>query len=238
MKSVSSNPTIEAGGANGSPLRQESLPMGHSLKKISTITAIAFLKAPRKGTIKTRLAKTIGEEKALDAYRKMAERQLIEIPSNWATEIYFTPRDALTEMQAWLGKQHTFRPQAEGDLGARLSAAVKTHFEDSESQLFLLGADCPWLNHEIFELAVKGLESSDMVVGPTYDGGYYLLGIKNWHRTLFENISWSTDLVLTQTLEKADTLNLSVEKLPEMHDVDTSTEWELARKQFSGLDSK
>lgn len=208
-----------------------------SEKKFIEATAIVFLKAPRIGTVKTRLAASIGPEMALAAYRSMATHQLGALPPDWTTEVYYTPRAAASEMHAWLGKDICYRLQSEGDLGDRLSAAVKSHFDKSSNYLFLLGADCPWLGTKELEQAAEQLVAADIVLGPAHDGGYYLLGIKENHRALFEEIAWSTGDVLEQTLERARSSHLSVHQLQPLNDVDTVEEWIMALRSFPHLGS-
>lgn len=198
-------------------------------------TVLIFLKAPRESTVKTRLAKSIGSAKALQAYRKMAEHQLAAIPEHWNASVCFTPSDARSEMETWLGPRNSYEEQAGGDLGERLVQAVRSHFQSGNGPLFLIGADCPWLGKKELESAAKLLETTDVVLGPAHDGGYYLLGIKQPHLSLFQSISWSSERVLEQTIQRARSHDLDIERLPKLHDVDTLEEWTLALEAFPQL---
>ncbi|MEO6568661.1 MAG: DUF2064 domain-containing protein, partial [Opitutaceae bacterium] len=104
-------------------------------------TALVFLKAPRPGLVKTRLAREVGEQAATEIYRTLAGEQWRRIPGNWRAEVHFTPHDAETEMRAWLGERGIFRPQGEGDLGARLATGFAAAFRAGASPVIALGGD-------------------------------------------------------------------------------------------------
>ncbi len=194
-----------------------------------------FLKAPRRGEVKTRLAKTIGDSKALSAYRQLVERQMAILPSGWDTRIHYTPTNALQGMQSWLGSSYPYQAQSEGNLGQRLSQAVSLHFKNHATPLLLIGADCPWLDSPTLESAADALEHADVVLGPAHDGGYYLIGLNSNQPSLFDAIDWSTESVFLQTLERASKAGLSVFLLDPKHDVDSREEWELALSNFPEL---
>jgi len=188
------------------------------------ITVCLLLKAPRPGLVKTRLAREVGFPRATAIYRALVERQIEALPAHWPVVIYFSPPEAETEMSAWLGglrpERSLFLPQCEGDLGARLAAAVAAEFARGATRLFLLGGDCPTLEASDLIEANTRLDSHDLVVGPATDGGYVLLGLKANHPGLFENIAWSTPKVLTQTQAAATRLGLSVTLLAPREDID------------------
>ncbi|NER01069.1 MAG: glycosyltransferase [Cyanothece sp. SIO2G6] len=198
-------------------------------------TILLFLKAPRKGLVKTRLAKSIGDRGALGAYRNLVSKQIAEFDPSWPLNIHYTPVDAQAEMSDWLGSARSFIVQESGDLGKRLSAAINQHFQNQTGPVFLLGADCPWLNSVILKKASRAAVLSDVVIGPTHDGGYYLLGLNQNHPGLFEDIKWSSEEVFGQTIERAEGLGLSVASLPTLHDVDNLHEWTLAQNTFPEL---
>lgn len=201
----------------------------------NTFTVLIFLKAPRAGRVKTRLARGIGSEAALRAYRKLAEKQLAAMDREWNVEVHYAPSDALQEMRVWLGESFTYVPQPEGDLGERLMSAVNRHFRRSRGPLLLVGADCPWLDSGCLTAAFEALVTCDVAIGPTHDGGYYTLGLKGDNLSLFENIDWSTESVFQQTLERARAENLTVSTLEILHDVDTLAEWKQALQHFPDL---
>ncbi|PTY02075.1 hypothetical protein DB346_10150 [Verrucomicrobia bacterium LW23] len=188
-------------------------------------TACLFLKAPRAGTVKTRLARDIGADRALAVYRALVERQAAALPPAWSVVVSFAPHDALEEMESWLRPRFPqgvrFEPQCDGDLGDRLASAVQREFlQCGATRLFLLGGDCPQITADYLHKAEASLETHDMAVGPAQDGGYVLLGLRSPLTALFENITWSTPVVLAQTLAVAKHLSLSIATLPTLEDVD------------------
>ena len=134
-----------------------------------------FLKAPRLGTVKTRLAAEIGERHALRLYRVLAARTLTAVrTAGLEAIIWYSPPDARTEMEFWLGDAWELRPQVTGVLGARLVAAA--HAVPRGHPWVAIGADCPALTAPILREACAHLERTGLVIGPAYDGGYYLIG--------------------------------------------------------------
>ncbi|WFB37891.1 TIGR04282 family arsenosugar biosynthesis glycosyltransferase [Kiritimatiellota bacterium B12222] len=192
---------------------------------------LLFLKAPRPGTVKTRLAKDLGEDQACEAYKMLVRRQLENLPKDAELLIHFAPANAHAEMNEWLGPQHRYIPQCEGDLGQRLSFAVKQAFEHHTSPVFCIGSDCPQLETGHFIEANNHLKKdADLVLGPTEDGGYYLIGMTRYMPELFTNIAWSSEHTLRDTLKAANALNLSTALLEQLWDVDELCDWERACK--------
>ncbi len=200
-------------------------------------TVCLVLKAPREGTVKTRLAREIGAQKATEIYRALVEHQARAIPADWEVAVHFAPEDAGPEMEAWLGpllpKNRRFVPQGEGDLGSRLTSIVRTEFQRGTTALFLVGGDCPAVSGTYLEDAGRRLTASDIVLGPAVDGGYVLLGLKTPQVGLFEKISWSTPQVLAETLAAAKRLALTVDFLATLEDVDDEAS---LRRQFGEAD--
>lgn len=195
-------------------------------------TVLLFLKAPRLGEVKTRLAAAIGPETALRIYRSLADAQVERLPCDWPLEIHFTPADALPEMKQWLGESYTYRPQVSGGLGERLSAAVEQAFAAGSKQVVCIGADCPALDAACLHRAAQALtDESDIVFGPASDGGYYLIGMKRAEIAVFQDIPWSTENTLAASLKKADQLGLQAKLLDPLHDLDTVDDLQRARDE-------
>jgi len=186
---------------------------------------IIFVKAPRCGTVKTRLARAIGDEAACAAYRRMVEEVVDRLASLASVELRFTPDDAVTEIRQWRRDNWQLRPQGEGDLGQRLERAFAEAFAKGAQRVAVIGSDCPAITPADIELAWSVLGTSDAVLGPSQDGGYWLIGLREPRPTLFQSIDWSTDKVLNQTLRRARARNLKVELLRELSDVDTESDW-------------
>ena len=179
-----------------------------------------FLKAPRSGTVKTRLAAEVGDRRALRLYRVLVARTLAAVrEAGLDATIWFTPPDAVNEMRFWLG-EWDFRPQASGDLGARLAAAARA-IEPGRGWM-AVGADCPRLSAEHLREARVIVQRGELVIGPSEDGGYYLIGGPTPLPDLFSGIPWSTDRVLEETRARLERAGVGWQELPVLRDVDTA----------------
>mgnify|MGYP003675933734 CR=1 FL=1 len=196
-------------------------------------TILIFLKAPQLGRVKTRLAAEIGDAAALDAYRRLVARQMAALPTGWSVEVQFTPAAAEAEMRRWLGEApgRQFVAQREGDLGAKLAFAVEGAFIRGAARVLLIGGDCAELGGREFTAAARGLESHEVVLGPSKDGGYYLLGLRREHPEVFEGIAWSTGAVAEQTRQRLRTRAIAWQELNELRDVDTLADWHLVENR-------
>jgi rSAM/selenodomain-associated transferase 1 len=185
--------------------------------------ASVFLKAPRLGTVKTRLAAEIGERHALRLYRVMAARALAAArEAGLDASVWYTPADAGPEMRHWLGDEWVLRPQASGDLGARLAAAV--HAVDPGRGWLALGADCPRLDARLLRQAADAVLEGQVVLGPTVDGGYYLVGGLAPMPDLWSDMPWSTERLLEATRARLAAAQVSWRELPVLRDVDTAAD--------------
>ncbi len=186
---------------------------------------IIFLKAPRPGSVKTRLAQTIGVEPACAAYRRLVETLFENLASVPGVELRFAPDDAEAEIQSWLRAGWKGRPQGVGDLGERLQRAFAEAFSAGAKRVVIIGSDCPEITPRDIAEAWHALQSHDLVLGPATDGGYWLVGLNQVQASLFIDISWSTKTVLDETIQRARFINARVRLLRELVDVDTETEW-------------
>ena len=194
---------------------------------------IVFVKAPRPGATKTRLAQRLGEQAAVEVYRAMAEealRRTAPRAGDYERLVFWAPADAGPEVEAWLAAE-TCLPQVEGDLGRRMAAAFDEVFRRGARRAALVGSDVPRISRAVVIEALAGLEEHDVVLGPAHDGGYYLVALAGSCPALFTGMPWSTPSVLAATLERARTLGLSVRLLEPLRDVDTledlRAEWPL-----------
>ncbi len=180
-----------------------------------------FLKAPRLGTVKTRLAAEIGARQALRLYRVMASRTLAAVrEAGLEATVWFTPADAAIEMRRWLGERWDLRPQSSGDLGARLAASAQAV---ARGQGWLaVGADCPRLDAALLREAADAVESGQIVIGPSDDGGYYLVGGPTPLPDLFTGMPWSTSGVLEETRARLGRAGAAWHELVTLRDVDSA----------------
>jgi rSAM/selenodomain-associated transferase 1 len=109
--------------------------------------------------------------------------------------------------------------QSRGDLGDRMSSAFRSVLT-MEDKAVIIGSDCPEISQDIINQAFTSLESNDVVIGPTYDGGYYLLGMKRLHKDLFTDIEWSSHSVYSDTINTIEKKQLSYKVLDKKHDLD------------------
>lgn len=187
---------------------------------------VVFLKAPRAGSVKTRLAEALGPEGACAAYRRLVETLLENLAPLASVELCFSPSDAGTEVKPWLRTGWSMIPQTSGDLGERIHSAFATHFLTDAQRVVLIGSDCPELTVRDIEAAWLALEEHDVVLGPARDGGYWLIGLRSPQPMLFTGMPWSTDRVFAETKRRAHEHDLRVAVLRELSDVDMITDWE------------
>ena len=180
-----------------------------------------LLKAPRLGTVKTRLAAEIGARQALRLYRVLAHRTLAEVRvAGLEATVWFTPADAATEMRRWLGEGWDLRPQASGDLGTRLAATA--HAVPPGRGWLAIGADCPRLDAALLREAADIVSRGQVALGPSEDGGYYLIGGRTPLPPLFADMPWSTRGVLEETRARLTRAGVAWRELPCLRDVDTA----------------
>lgn len=191
---------------------------------------IIFTKIAEPGKVKTRLAKSIGDEKALEVYRKLI-RHTRDVTINLDADlrVYFTPEAPLNH-KIWDKHHYTYFKQKDGDLGHRMSQAFKETFDEGYEKVAIIGSDCAELTTKILEQAFSELDQADVVIGPAKDGGYYLLGMKDPDTDLFKNKHWSTDTVFEDTISDLIQKNKIWYELPILSDVDTVED--LNRIQF------
>ncbi|MBD80807.1 MAG: glycosyltransferase [Crocinitomicaceae bacterium] len=179
-----------------------------------------FAKNSSEGKVKTRLAKDIGDKKALEIYQLLLKHTRdVALGVNCFRMVVYSD---FIDFEDHLFNNHYFLKdeQSSGNLGERLSNSFKTNFEEGFDNIVCIGSDCFELTSEIIEDAFEKLKNNDVVIGPAKDGGYYLIGLKKMHSQLFENKEWSTPNILLDTLLDLKNLNLKYELLPTLSDVD------------------
>jgi rSAM/selenodomain-associated transferase 1 len=185
---------------------------------------LVFLRAPEKGRVKTRLAREIGEEKALDLYKVLVEKMLSALEkSGLDHRICFFPADKKALVKDWLGPDHIYLPQKGDDLGLRMGNALSRAFDDGAQKAILVGTDIPDIKDSHLLSALDLLDKNNVVLGPSLDGGYWLIGFqrKQFCPDLFSRVDWGTDSVFSTTIEKCRKADLSPGILPALRDIDT-----------------
>jgi rSAM/selenodomain-associated transferase 1 len=186
---------------------------------------LIFVKYPEPGKVKTRLAKDIGSENAALLYRKMAENTVYNLSksSDYRKIIFFDPPERRSDVTHWLKINGlSFIAQEGNSLGERMSNAFSHAFSLGAPKAVIVGTDCPQITTETILKAFEKLDTSEVVIGPTYDGGYYLLGFSRFIPQVFHDIDWSTDLVFDQTMKKLRDNGIKSECLEMLRDVDTA----------------
>ena len=205
---------------------------------------LLFLKEPRPGRVKTRLGHTMGMEQATIVYRAMVRLLLIQLSELEECRLRFcyAPDDAHDAMRFWLlpeimdvteiqlNPEHVdFRPQGEGDLGARLSRAARQAFEEGYQKIAFIGSDCIEISSRWIQAAFAQLnDRHEAVIGPTPDGGYHLLAMQRYLPALFEEIPWSTPATCQVTTARAAEEGISLYRLPPLADIDTEEDYRSA----------
>lgn len=193
---------------------------------------IVFIRAPRVGSVKTRLAAGMGAENACAAYRRMIDHLMPAVrASGFSVELRHTPDDAGDEVARWREPGWELAPQGAGDLGARLGRAFAASVAAGYKRTLVIGTDCPYVTSIDLRAAATALDTCAVVIGPALDGGYWLIGMRGLHPELFRAIPWSSAGVMPTTLFRAQSGNLDVHRLRELEDIDTLSEWE-AFEQF------
>ncbi len=183
-----------------------------------------FTRFPQPGRTKTRLIPALGAVGAADLQRQMTEHLLKRFQRfcpqrQLALEVHFAG-GSCEQMAGWLGDSTVLTPQCEGELGERLTFALRRGFTAGLERIVVVGSDCPDVSEVQIAQALALLKSYDVVLGPAVDGGYYLIGLNSFCPTLFEDIPWSTERVLETTQAIAHRCGLSVALLTPLSDID------------------
>lgn len=188
---------------------------------------LVFLKAPLPGLVKTRLAASLGQPLALAAYRAMVGNVLAAVDaSGLPATFHYTPADEFPAVEALCGPERRYRPQAVGDLGARMEAALADAFTAGAEAALLIGCDLPLLTGPLLAGAAARLSRADAVLGPAADGGYWAIGFTRpgFCPVAFYDIPWSTGRVAARTAAVLSAAGRRLELLPELSDCDEAAD--------------
>jgi hypothetical protein len=190
---------------------------------------LLFTKYPRPGSSKTRLIPALGAGKAALLQRWMTQsvlRKIVELSNNYPCKMVVSHDGGSPQaMRQWLGDSLVYEKQYPGDLGERMFHAIAAHLPRSRAVL-LVGSDCPSIDGTVFQEAFAALRHNQVVIGPAFDGGYYLIGVQGGLsrgdlRFLFSDITWGRPDVLACTIERIKALHLNHQLLKKLHDIDT-----------------
>ena len=208
---------------------------------------IVFVKNPIQGKVKTRMAATIGNERAVEVYLELLNHTKSVI-TKWLEEldvkvqkqavIYYS--DYINDEDLWSQPYFLKKLQdSHPNLGMRMQSAFEQELVSEADRVVIIGSDCLALRPAHLTEAFEILDKNDIVIGPADDGGYYLLGMKRLHSFLFENKSWSQPILLAETLtdikqtESSENTCLSYHLLETLSDIDTWEDYLRALKAAS-----
>ncbi len=212
--------------------------LGMNIQRQPQEEIIIFTRYPKPGKVKTRLIPELGERKAAIIHRLLTEQvisSLLPLKHSRPVQIslYFTGGSQLL-MKNWLGDSLSLVEQKGRNLGERMAAAFKGAWSRGVERAVIIGSDCPFIDNNLLARSLDLLENNDAVLGPTYDGGYYLLGLNKdltpeGFNLFFQNIAWGTPHVFQKTLARAENARLSVSTLTKLHDIDRPEDLEYFR---------
>ena len=178
-----------------------------------------FIKNPQLGKAKTRLAKTLGDEMALEIYLKLLNytRNLV-LKMDCDRELHYS---SFVDREDEWDNDDFLKEVQEGDgLGEKMQTAFEKAFKRGYQRVIIIGSDCADLETRHLDAAFAALEDHDFVTGPALDGGYYLLGMKTDHPSIFQNKNWSTETVHADTLRDIQSLHKSHYQIAPLSDID------------------
>ena len=189
------------------------------MEKTSDNLLIIFYRNPEKGKVKTRLAATLGDDKALLVYLELARQtRTVTVLLDCDKAVYYSSK--IEEGDLWTRDYGKFL-QRGADLGIRMRNAFEEGFARGYKSICTIGTDCYELTSREIREAFQYLKDCDVVIGPAADGGYFLLGMNKLYPQLFEKKKWSTETVFDDTIRDIEAAGLTFLELKTLSDVDT-----------------
>jgi rSAM/selenodomain-associated transferase 1 len=187
---------------------------------------IIFIKTPIPGLVKTRLQPQLTEEQSAEIYSAFLRdlNDTFKKANNFDLWYAVSPENFNEDILARFIQLDKYFLQEDRDLGERMQNAFQTLFSKGYESLVLIGSDIPSININIISQALQGLANNDCMIGPSKDGGYYLIALSSPQSYLFNDIRWSTSEVFEKTIELLDKKGLTYKILPELEDIDTYKE--------------
>lgn len=192
---------------------------------------IVFVRNPEPGKVKTRLAASVGDEAALAIYLELLQITR-QVALSVEAERYLWYSHFIDEGDKWPSSDFTKKLQQGDDLGSRMAFAFSESLKDHDKAV-IIGSDCPYLTPALIEEGFDALDDHDFVIGPATDGGYYLLGMRQFVPEIFQDIQWSTDSVCGETIRKIGQAGARYHLLPVRTDIDEIEDWRAYRGMFN-----
>lgn len=184
-----------------------------------------FVKYPEPGMVKTRIGEMSSPEAAAEFYRIFVEEQFAQLRAECEADIivFHSPESAGGDMADWLGPETRYVGQKGKDIGWRMENAFREAFLMGYERAVLVGSDIPGLSCDILAAALEGVDADTAAIGPTEDGGYYLIG---FHRTgfvpeVFRKMEWSVESVFAETVARLGAKAKKCAGMPQLDDLDT-----------------
>jgi rSAM/selenodomain-associated transferase 1 len=194
---------------------------------------IVYLKNPAPGEVKTRLQTRYTQEQAARLYRAFIQ-DTVETAQTVEADRYFaayTPAGCEPEIEELVPEGWNLTPQVGADLGARMLGSLRSSITSGADKVILIGTDIPSLPRTHLISAINRLDNNDLVLGPTNDGGFYLIGTRIMLPDIFPDVAWSTDQVFEQTAEGVRSHSLLMSLIPPWNDIDTPDDLDAALLQ-------
>ncbi|MBI4547418.1 MAG: TIGR04283 family arsenosugar biosynthesis glycosyltransferase [Ignavibacteriae bacterium] len=188
---------------------------------------IVFARYPHPGKVKTRLARTIGKTQAAELYKACVEHIFNEcnkLPDCAQKILFYADESDVSAIERWAPRSFRCLPQSGDALGERMSSAFSYVFNNGSKRAIIIGTDVPDITANVLDQAINSLDNADVVIGPSNDGGYYLLGMNRFHPELFDDIPWSTNVVFERTMAVVHRLGLRAKSLLKLMDIDTEAD--------------
>lgn len=183
---------------------------------------IFFTRVPILGETKTRLFNFVSPQQACDIQTKLIKNIYSVLrESKEDIFVFYTPEKHKEKLREIINDDVAFIPQTEGDLGVRMSSAIKNVLERGYQSVILMGSDLYELDLSRIEKAFQGLQNNDIIINPSFDGGYTIIGMKENHSEIFDIDTYGNKSVYAKTLLKIKDLGLTVYELDPMQDIDT-----------------
>ena len=198
-----------------------------------------FAKHPVAGKVKTRLATEVGENAAVELYKRFIMDMLNVFDAlDLKVDIFIDPPDACERFEIWLNGVYHFYGQTGCNLGERMKNAFSQTFDSETEKAILVGSDVPALEAGNITKAFEALDKCDTVIGPAYDGGYYLIGFNKsaFLPEVFDHIEWSTDKVFAQSIEILRVHDRKIHLMGELGDIDTVEDMVRFVRRYEGCD--
>lgn len=194
-------------------------------------------KVPRSGQVKTRLKPFLSDSQCVELAVCFLQDAVLKVKKTTENIIVaFSPDDGRNELEQLLSENLILIEQIGDNLGERMQSAIESAEKKGFSPIIVIGTDSPTFPPDYLQQSINLIENnqSEVVIGASEDGGYYLIGFRNSVNGIFENVEWSSEKTLIQTIQNAQQiLDYTPPQVPTWYDVDTPAELKILYNEFS-----